>query len=186
MQSKDQVKKPRGRISDAAVQERTGRVWQEWFTILDQAGAKEMSHKEIAHYLAIKRGVSGWWSQMVANTYEQERGMREKHQMPQGYQISVSRTLEVPVSTLYRSWSDDRIRQRWLSGECITIRKATPNRSMRITWTDAKTSLEVNFYGKGDARSQVVVQHSKLASSDDGERMKSYWKEALDRLKGVA
>ena len=40
-----------------------------------------MSHKEIAEYLNEKRGVPGWWSQMVTVTYEQERGLRESTKM---------------------------------------------------------------------------------------------------------
>lgn len=118
---------------------------------------------------------------MVANGYEQIRGMRDKHQMPEGYQISVSKTFQVPLDRLYTSWGDAQIRNGWLS-ESITVRKATENRSMRITWSDSKTRLEVHFYTKGESKSQAVVQHSKLADSEQAERMKLYWKEALERL----
>ncbi len=45
-----------------------------------------------------------------------------------------------------------------------------------------KTSVEVRFYGKGNSRSQVVVQHGKLANSTQAARMKAYWKSALERL----
>ncbi len=117
----------------------------------------------------------------MANGYEQIRGMRDKHQMPEGYQISVSKTFLVPLERLYASWGDAQIRNGWLS-ESITVRKATENRSMRITWSESKTCLEVNFYPKGESKSQAVVQHSKLADSEQAERMKLYWKEALERL----
>ena len=39
-----------------------------------------MPHKQIAEYLYEKHGLSGWWSQVVTVVYEQERGLREKHQ----------------------------------------------------------------------------------------------------------
>jgi hypothetical protein len=55
----------------------------------------------------------------------------------------------------------EKIRKTWLP-ESITIRKATANKSMRITWIDEVTHLNVDFYSKGELKSQVVVQHSKI------------------------
>src|SRR5690349_20694623 len=112
----------RARMSDAAVKAKTGRDWQQWFSILDRAGATKMSHKEIAEYLYDRQGVPGWWSQMVAVTYEQERGLREKHERPVCYCVSASMTFDVPLSTLYNNWGDEKLRSRWLKDE-FTIRK---------------------------------------------------------------
>jgi hypothetical protein len=36
------------RISDESVLKATGRSWNEWYSILNKAGAKKMEHKEIA------------------------------------------------------------------------------------------------------------------------------------------
>ena len=67
----------------------------------------------------------------------------------------------------------------------IVIRKATRPKSMRITWSDRKTSLEVNFYAKGVGKGQVVVQHSKLPDAKAAAKMKGYWAKTLDRLRGM-
>ena len=179
-------------IGDAAVEARTGKKWAEWIRILDAAGARKMSHQEIVAYLGGCRDrtletryqLSPWWTQMVTVAYEQARGMREKHQKPEGYEISSSKTLAVPVSALYKAWHDAKARSRWLGEKNIVIRKATANRSMRITWSDQKTSVSVNFYAKSGGKSLVTVQHSKLPDAKAGERMKAYWGKALDRLKG--
>jgi hypothetical protein len=74
------MKKPKEakRMSDDAVKERTGKVWAEWFKILDKVDAKKWLHQEIAAYLYEKHKVSEWWSQMVSVGYEHERGLREK------------------------------------------------------------------------------------------------------------
>ena len=168
------------RISDEAVRSKTGRGWAEWFELLDQEGAREMPHGQIVEIVHGKHGVAGWWAQSVTVGYEQERGLRDKHQKPSGYEISVSRTLPVAIDTLYAAWLDEA-RGRWLDVDLV-IRKATPNRTMRITWPD-QTNLEVQFLAKGDAKSQVVVQHGKLADADAAARMKSYWTEALQRLR---
>lgn len=168
------------RVSDEAVRNKTGRAWADWFELLDREGAREMSHREIAALLHGKYGIDGWWAQNVTVGYEQERGLREKHQKPSGYEISVSRTLPVAIDALYATWQEEA-RNRWL-GEEVVVRKATPNRTMRVTWPD-RTELVVAFEAKGEAKSQVVVQHGKLPDAAAAARMKVYWAEALGRLR---
>jgi uncharacterized protein YndB with AHSA1/START domain len=171
------------RMSDEAVKAKTGKDWKEWFSILDKAGAKKMTHQEIATYLYNKQNVGPWWTQMVAVTYEQQRGMREKHERPEGFQISVSRTVNAPIAKLFKSFENAKARNAWLAEEGLVVRKVTANKSMRVTWVDGKTSLEINFYPKGNDKSQVVVQHSKLPDAKSSAKMKTYWGKALDRLR---
>ena len=174
-------------MSDAAVKAKTGKTWDEWFAILDGAGAITMTHTEMARYLAETQHFSGWWSQMVAVTYEQARGLRDKRQRPDGYQVSASKVLNVPVAALYQAWDEAKARGRghWLGEKRLVVRKATPQKSMRMTWADGKTSVEVNFYAKGPDKSQVTVQHGKLPSATEGERMQAYWRAALEQLKAT-
>ncbi len=172
-------------MSDEAVKSKTGKNWKEWFAILDKAGAKKMTHQEIATYLYSKQGVGPWWTQMVTVTYEQERGMREKHQRPEGFQISVSRTIAAPLTKLFRAFANEKQRTAWLGEEGLVVRKSTANKTMRVTWNDGKTSLEIYFLPKDDNKSQVVVQHSKLPDAKSSARMKTYWANALDRLRAT-
>lgn len=169
-------------ISTEAVKAKTGKGWAEWIDILDAAGAKALAHKDIAIYLSEKQGVSDWWCQMVTVGYEQARGLRGKHQKPEGYQISRSKTLAAPAATLYAAWADKRKRTRWLKDAPLTIRTATSDKSLRILWGDGKTSLDVNFYPKGEGKCQVVVQHSKIANAKAAENLKAYWAKALGNL----
>jgi uncharacterized protein YndB with AHSA1/START domain len=173
------------RLSDASVKAKTGKTWNEWFAILDRAGAEKMGHSEIAGYLSTKQGVGPWWQQMVAVTYEQARGLRKLHQRPDGYQISVSRTIAAPLEKLYKSVTNKKTRDAWLAEDGLEVRKATANKSMRSTWNEGKTNVEFNFYGKGDQKSQVVVQHSKLPNEKASAKMKAYWRAALDRLSAL-
>lgn len=169
-------------MSDEAVKAKTGKTWKGWIAVLDKAGAQKMSHKEIVKYLSEKENVGPWWCQMVTVTYEQQTGKRELHEKPAGYQISVSRTIDAPVTRLYRAFANEKERASWLSEDGLEVRKATPNKSIRVTWKDKKTSLEINFYPKSADKSQVVVQHSKLANGSAAAKMKTYWSKALDRL----
>ncbi len=171
-------------MSDEAVKAKTGKKWDQWFAILDKAGAKKMTHQEIVKFLNSQHDVGPWWQQMVTVTYEQARGLREKHEKPGGYQISVSRTVNVPLANLYKAVANEKSRSSWLP-EVGLVRKATARKSMRVTWKDGKTSLEINFLPKGDAKSQVVVQHSKLPDAKAAAKMKTFWGKALDRLREV-
>jgi len=176
-------KTPPDRMSDSAVQTKTGKTWSEWFSILDSAGAQSRTHKEIVALLA-PHGVGPWWRQMVTVTYEQARGMREKHQTPSGYTANASRTVAVPVDRLFEAWSDEALRRRWLPDAELTIRKATPGKSLRISWGDG-TNVDVGLLAKGDSRSQIAVEHAKLPDAEAVGRAKDYWKRALDRLREI-
>jgi uncharacterized protein YndB with AHSA1/START domain len=172
-------------ISDDAVQSKTGKTWPEWFKILDRAGARRMNHKAIAVYLREKHRCPAWWNQMVAVGYERARGLREVHQTPRGYQISVSRTMSASAAELFEAWHDEETRRHWLPQKRLTIRKATPHKSLRITWGPGQTTVEVNLYRRGARKTQVTVQHNKLPGSTAVARTKSYWAKALRRLEGV-
>lgn len=169
------------RIGDDAVKAKTGKTWNEWFRVLDAAGGKKMTHQEIAGRLHGKHGVPPWWAQMVAVTYEQARGLRARHEKPEGFEISVSRMISAPVSTTYKTWSDEKIRKTWLPVD-FKVSKATKDKSLRLIWEDGKTRVAVAFTPKGD-RCQVVAQHSKLANEKAAAKMKRYWSDALERLR---
>ena len=173
-------------VGDAAVRTRTGKTWSEWLERLDAAGARDLDHKAIVAHLAEHHpAIGGWWIQMVTVVYEQARGKRDKHEKPDGYQVSGSKTLAVPLVTLYAAWTDEDVRRRWLSDADLAIRKATPERSLRIAWQGGVSRVNVLFYPKGSDKSQVTVTHERLSAAAEAERMKAYWKERLDELKVV-
>jgi hypothetical protein len=181
------MKKPREtkRSSDEAVKAKTGKVWAEWFKILDKAGAKKWPHKDIAAYLKEKQKVQSWWCQMVAVGYEHERGLRQKFQKCDGeFSAGGSRTMLVPLAKAYAAWTDEKLRQQWLPGAKLEITTATPGKYVRGKW-DEDTRVNVGFYSRGSTKTQVAVDHSKLANSKECAKMKSYWFAALNRLQGI-
>lgn len=172
-------------MSDEALAAKTGCTWEKWVYVLDKAGAKDWPHREIAEYVHTKYKIPGWWAQTVTVGYERIHGLREIGQRRSGsYEATRSRTFAVPIEKLYSAFSVARTRARWLPGVKLTVRKATPNRSMRMTWDD-ETSVELWFTAKGDAKSQVQVQHTKLASKADAETRKAYWSARLDALRDL-
>jgi hypothetical protein len=169
-------------MSDATIKARTGCTWERWVWALDRVRAHEWPHRDIAEYVHTKYRVPGWWSQAVTVGYERIKGLRAIGQRRDGgFEAAKSKTFEVPVARLYGAWKNARSRARWLPGVALTIRTATPNRSMRIGWPDG-TTVALWFTAKGAAKSQVAVQHLQLPSKEAATRMKEFWAERLGVL----
>jgi hypothetical protein len=171
--------------SDAILKERTGCTWERWVKALDYAQAYTWTHREIVAYVHEKYKVPGWWAQSVTVGYERIKGLRAVGQRRDGsFEANKSRTFSVPLVRLYRAFHDARTRAQWLPGVDLTVRTATRGKSMRITWPD-RTSVAVGFASRGAGKSQVAVQHEKLADRAAATRMKEYWAERLDALEQV-
>ncbi|MEP7142616.1 MAG: hypothetical protein ABI707_07090 [Ferruginibacter sp.] len=175
-------------ITGKLVVDKTNKTIDEWFKILDKKGAKKMNHPEIFNLVSSIEGLQplGQWNHnLLTTTYEWSRSLKERGQKENGFEISVSKTIEVPVNIIYNAWTVEKIRITWLGKENITIRKATENKSARISWIVDGTSLSIDIYPKTENKSQVVVQHLKIADSKKAMEMKAYWGEKLERLKGL-
>jgi uncharacterized protein YndB with AHSA1/START domain len=168
--------------SDAILVARTGCRWAKWVKSLDYVQAYEWPHGKIAKHIQDQYGVSDWWSQTVTVGYERIRGLREAGQRMNGaYEASKSRTFPVPVATLYRAFAEAGVRSTWLPRVALTVRKATPNKSMRMAWPDG-TSVEVSLIAKDRGKSTAQVQHRKLPDQGSMLKMKTYWTERFDAL----
>ncbi len=169
-------------MSDAALKARTGCTWERWVKALDHVNAHTWPHRKIAEHVHEKYKVSGWWAQTVTVGYERIRGLREIGQRRGGaYEATKSRTFGVTVTALYDAFTAARRRARWLPDVKLTVRKATPHRSVRITWEDG-TSVEVWLTAKGAGKSTAQIQHRKLPDRETAARMKEYWAARLDVL----
>lgn len=171
-------------VSSETMQAKTGKTWPEWVAALDAEGCRQMTHKEIVAVLNSKFGIGAWWQQMVTVGYEQAAGLRAKHQKVDGYSVSANKTINVPINTLYKAWADTRTRKKWLA-DSFTIRTSTPDKSLRLLWNDGKSTVDVNLYVKGEAKSQVSIEHSKLKSARDAAKLKKFWTEKVEALKAL-
>lgn len=169
--------------SDEAVTRATGKPWHEWMGLLDAAGGREMNHKQLVAHL-VAQDVGPWWQQQIAVAYENSRGLRAKHEMVDGYQISRSRTMPVPAERLYDAWLNEEARRRWLPDADFTVRKATAPKSIRLAWADG-SRVDIDLNPKGPEKTTMVVQHNKLPDAEAAARMKAYWAAALDNLEAT-
>jgi hypothetical protein len=171
-------------INKASVLAKTGNSLEAWYAILDGWGACEKPHKEIASYLSKTHGVSTWWNQMIAVQYERDHGMREINQKCTGeFSLSKSATLDLPVSKIYAAWEAPKSRAAWLSGDLLQVTTANPDKNIRGKWSNGTSAIEVRFYPKTKNKTQIVVDHGKLAGVKDVARWKKFWDAQMLQLK---
>jgi hypothetical protein len=170
------------RLSDESVKSATGCDWSKWVFVLDKAGGKEMSHPELVAHVREKYKTPSWWTQMVAVGYERIRGLRAHGQMRSGdWSVSKSKTVNVPLAKLYAAFSNARQRAKWLGGVKVTVRGSTPNKSIRFRMEDS-SPIDVTFLAKSEAMSQVALEHRKLATKAEADRVRTFWTERLNAL----
>ena len=170
--------------SDAAVKAKTNRDWAEWVHALDRLDAHQRTHSEIARIVHEEFDTPSWWTQTVTVGYERIKGLRDVGQRRSGeYEANKSKTFQVPVTVLFDAWANQTLRRRWLAEADPLVRTANRPRSMRLGMSDG-TVVVLGFLAKGDARSVVAVQHTKLPDRAAADRMKAFWSRQLDALAG--
>ena len=173
--------------SDEKIRQRTGHGWEEWFAMLDESGAADRSHREIARWLSEQLGIHplAWNAQAITSSYELTRGLREVGEKHDGFAITASKTVAAPVERLYHAVVDPGARDEWLPDAVLRQRTATEPKSARYDWGEGSTRVHVTFLARGQDKSTVALEHRRLADAGEAERMKAYWRGRLAALKTV-
>jgi len=175
-------------ITDKLVSELSGKTLEEWFVWLDRQGAAEMDYASIYALAGSATGLQplGEWNlNLLTTSYEWSRGLKERGQKKDGFEISVSKTFAVAAPVLYASWLDEALRRQWLPLKTLDVTKATENKSVRIAWADGRTRVSVELYPKGENKAQMVVQHMKIEDAVQAAAFKEYWSQRLAALKAL-
>jgi hypothetical protein len=170
-------------VSDAIMRQRTGRGWEEWFDLLDAWGAADRPRADALEWVAAEHAVEGWSAQAVTVGYYRARGLRAVGEGPDGFTVTASKTVAVPVERLYEAFVDASVRGRWLPDAELRRRSALPPRSARFDWGDGTTRVNVFFTAKGADRSAAALQHERLPDGEAAERMKAFWRDRVAALK---
>ena len=154
------------------------------FDLLDESGAAERTHREIAIWVAEQQGIVplAWNAQAVAGSYERARRGRAVGEHPDGFRVSSSKTVAVPVERLYGAFVEPAKRKRWLPDELRT-RTATEPTSARFDFDGDGTRLHATFTTRGPDKSTVTLSHERLSSAEERDRLKAYWRERTSALK---
>lgn len=169
------------RMSDSAVQAKTGKTWQAWFTLLDRAKVQTLGHTAIAELLRKKHGVPGWWSQGITVEYERSRGLREVYQTSRGYEASATKTIGVSVADLFAATATPARRKKWFPRGSLEVSSQTQDKYLNGAWKGG-ARLNIGFYAKGADKAQIAIQVSKLTSQKAVEAERTAWKAALGNL----
>jgi hypothetical protein len=172
-------------VSTDAVARRTGKSWDDWFEVLDSAGAASLDQRGVVAILAQKHGIGPWWQQMIAVGYESVRAKSDRPPASDGFRINSSCTLDAPLSRVFRLWTDAGERARWLADDRFVVRGATADKSIRARWGKGTSHVAVSFSEKS-GRTQVSVDHHQIESSAAAEQMKAYWAKKLGLLEALA
>lgn len=169
-------------VSDAAVQRATGKLWDEWFVLLDAWDGTTKKHPEIARHIHEVYGIDGWWAQNVTVGYERARGMRALHERPDGFSANASKTFSVPVERLFAALADEEERSRWLREIALRNRTSQPNKSARFDILPGDLRLAATFIAKGAEKSAVQLQLERLPDEAEVARWKAIWKAQFAHL----
>jgi uncharacterized protein YndB with AHSA1/START domain len=171
--------------SDEAMRRGSGKGHAEWFALLDAWGATAHTHTEIAKWLSETHGVPGWWTQNITVNYERARGMRGRHEMGDGFSISVTRTIGADAELILAAFTDTSVRKRWLPDAGMRQRPTRAARTARFDWSEPPSRIVVTVDPKGPGKALVAVAHEKLPDAEAAERFKASWREALATLKAL-
>src|SRR5215204_7648695 len=120
---------PKLSVSEAVITERTGRGWEEWFDLLDSWGAYDIPQAEASAWVASELGLDRWSAQAVTINYQRARGLRAVGEHADGFTVTASKTVGVPVERLYDAFTDEAVRGTWLPGARLHERTSTRPRS---------------------------------------------------------
>lgn len=175
-------------MDEARVIAATGKAPAEWFAILEERGARDLPHKDIARLLAGEYGVPSWWSQMVTVEYEKHIGRRETGQRGGSWSSTTSRTLPGTMDEVLERWlallaaapeqgAFDGV--PWAAEPAVS--RSEKWRYWRVPLADgSKVVITVSAKpggatGGGDA-SVLAATSDKLTVKDDVARWKAFWK----------
>lgn len=170
-------------FTDEALKKQTGKDWQEWRTALENWGAAEKSHLEIAKYLKEEIGCDAWWAQGITVGYERMIVRRAVGQMNDGsFSASVSKTINASINRVHSALVDEPTRHQWLDGSVVRLRTSVAPKSARFDDHEARVIIAFHLTSKGDDKTSVQIEATKLPTAESGNEWKAAWRPRLADL----
>lgn len=173
-------------VPDASVLAATGRDWNAWCDLIDEAHIDPRDHPALVAFARDHMGPEagdkiGWWSQGVAVGYERITGVRARNQMADGtYTATRSRTLTVDVDRLRALLLDDDARTDLFPDHETSLRSRPSSKALRVAIGDGVALFSMDALP--DGRIRLTVTHEKLPTPEDVTLWKHYWGEWLEAV----
>ena len=195
-------------ISSQAVEKATGKSWDEWIDFLDEAGARNLTHKEIVHLININHYIeSAWWRQSVTVGYEFARGSRILGETADaGFEIGMQKTVPreprevwkllispegviIWLGTVENIELKKGYRYQTTDGTSGEIRSLKDGEKIRLTRKTAggenSSTFQISLAPAGK-KTSVRIHHEKLANEAEREQMGNHWRQVLKELETLA
>lgn len=161
----------------------TGRSFDDWFDILDNAGAESWPHWKIKRYLGGTRKNDEWWASTVAEAYERARGSNPARST---YSARASKTIHASVQKVWKLIDDEDERRAWLDIE-VEERSRQTQSALYCELADGSKvtiSLRENPRSTSNIRKDtlVTIRHSGLTNEASLDETKAFWRSALAAL----
>lgn len=171
--------------SDEAVLKATGKDWAGWRADLD-GWAGELDHATIARRLYEEsEDVSGWWAQMITNSWEVMTGHRQPHQRACGnggkFQASASKMVNASASRVESAFDLPGFAD-WGPAGVFEKTSGKPGKSVNGRWSEGGR-LSVWLTTKSDDKTQLSLSHDNIDDAEACGHWKAEWRDALGRLK---
>ncbi|MFB9310728.1 hypothetical protein BJY17_003453 [Agromyces hippuratus] len=152
-------------IGDDAVLGATGRPRDEWFALLDEAGATGWKHQAIANWLVTEHGVDSWWAQAVTVGFEQARGIRLPGQRQDGtFEVSVTRTISGDVEPALRALAAVVTAQTGVEPLALNLAAKYPTARFPLGGGEF---LLASASVRGAGKTSIGLVHGRMANGDD-------------------
>jgi uncharacterized protein YndB with AHSA1/START domain len=191
---------PQRPADDATLKRETGRDRREWFALVDASGAT--GRAAVGKVLQAEK-LDPWWITTLLIDYENAKDIREKDGRPKGYSLCMTKTINASVETVYDAFVTGSQLSAWFApdsrltaevggalesgdGDRATVLKLRPQKAVVLRWDTPElapaTEVEILFQPK-DSKCGVVVNHNRVQTRHEADRVRSAWEQALTRLK---
>lgn len=191
-------------LDDASVRAATRKSLPEWFAVLDAAGGPAKGRRALLQHVHALVDQDDWWATTLVVEYERARGVVEKDGRPKGYSLCATKTIAAGPDVVCAAWLDAGVLARWFGaqaevqaevggtianadGDRGVFTRIRPGKDLRIQWQDPRhgpgTEVEVLFQAKGQGKTTVLVNHTRIQERRQADALRATWGAALDGLK---
>jgi len=174
----------------SAIAKATGRSWENWMQVLEETGAEELTHKDIAQaaqqHMPAELENPEWWAQSVAVAFEQQIGRRLPGQGQDGtFQGSTTATVHDHLDGALERWVQATKDLKTFNGQNIIqgpkLSSSERWRYWRAAFSDGtKTQVDIGLKGE---KSTIAVNITKANSPEAVAEWKEFWRSILNQAK---
>jgi uncharacterized protein YndB with AHSA1/START domain len=193
-------------ISEEAITDATGQGWEVWFALLHDKQAQDLSHKEIVALLGENGVESGWWQQNITNEFEKSIGRRETGSTADaGFQVGVQKTVNLSLADTWKLVTSPEGMREWLGidgplpaevgksidapdGGRYELRSLTPEVRIRLRHHEAdgdESTIQLTLTEKPTGTT-IGFHHDDLPDAEARETKRGHWRNAADKILGIA